>query len=330
MRRRDLIKGIAGSAIAWPLAARAQQGERVRRIGVLMAYAESDPEAQAWFAASREELQKLGWVEGRTIRIDIRWAGTNVESIERSAKELVALKPELVLSSSTPTTAALLQQTRTLPIIFALVADPVGSGFVANLARPGGNVTGFTNLEPTLGSKWLALLREIAPRVGRVVFLFNPATAPYAEYYLKPFKDAAASVGVEAITGAVRDTSQLESVIAARAGEPNTGLIVMPDAFLVAHRAEIVSLANRYRLPAVYPYRFFAELGGLLSYGTEPIDNFRHAATYVDRILKGTKPSELPVQAPDKFQMTINLKTAKALGLDVSPQLQERADQVIE
>ena len=330
MRRRDLIKGIAGSAIAWPLAARAQQGERVRRIGVLMAYAESDPEAQAWFAASREELQKLGWVEGRTIRIDIRWAGTNVESIERSAKELVALKPELILSSSTPSTAALLQQTRTLPIIFALVADPVGSGFVANLARPGGNVTGFTNLEPTLGSKWLALLREIAPRVGRVVFLFNPATAPYAEYYLKPFKDAAASVGVEAITGAVRDTSQLESVIAARAGEPNTGLIVMPDAFLVAHRAEIVSLANRYRLPAVYPYRFFAELGGLLSYGTEPIDNFRHAATYVDRILKGTKPSELPVQAPDKFQMTINLKTAKALGLDVSPQLQERADQVIE
>jgi putative tryptophan/tyrosine transport system substrate-binding protein len=330
MRRREFITLVGGAAAVWPLTARAQQLDRVRRIGVLMAYAESDPEAQAWFAASREELQKLGWVEGRTIRIDIRWAGANVESIERSAKELVTLKPELVLSSSTPTTAALLQQTRTLPIIFALVADPVGSGFVANLARPGGNVTGFTNLEPTLGSKWLALLREIAPRVGRVVFLFNPATAPYAEYYLKPFKDAAASVGVEAITGSVRDTSQLESVIAARAGEPNTGLIVMPDAFLNAHRAEIVSLATRYRLPAVYPYRFFAELGGLLSYGTDPTDNFRHAATYVDRILKGTKPSQLPVQAPDKFQMTINLKTAKALGLEVPPTLLARADEMIE
>ena len=330
MRRRDFIKVVVGSATTLPLAARAQLSGGIRHVGVLMAYAESDPEAQAWFAASREDLQKLGWVEDHTIRIDIRWAGASVESIERSAKELVALKPELILSSSTPSTAALLQQTRTLPIIFALVADPVGSGFVANLARPGGNVTGFTNLEPTLGSKWLALLREIAPRVGRVVFLFNPGTAPYAEYYLKPFKDAAASVGVEAIPGSVRDTSQLESIIAARAGEPNTGLIVMPDAFLVAHRAEIVSLANRYRLPAVYPYRFFAELGGLLSYGTDPTDNFRHAATYVDRILKGTKPSELPVQAPDKFQMTINLKTAKALGLDVSPQLQERADEVIE
>ena len=329
MRRRDFITLVGGTA-AWPLAARAQQSGTMRHVGVLMAYAESDPQAQTWVTAFREELQRLGWVEGRTILIDIRWAGANVESIERSAKEVVALKPELVLSSSTPTTAALLQETRTLPIIFALVADPVGSGFVANLAHPGGSVTGFTNLEPTLGTKWLGLLREISPRVGRVAFLFNPATAPYAEYYLKPFRDAAASVGVEAITAPVHSAPQLESVIAVQAGEPNTGIIAMPDAFLSVHRAEIVSLAARYRLPAIYPYRFFAELGGLLSYGTEPTDNFRHAATYVDRILKGTKPSELPVQAPDKFQMIINLKTAKALGLDVSPQLQERADQVIE
>src|SRR5262249_3522403 len=232
----------------------------MRHIGVLMAYAESDPEAQAWVAAFGEELQKLGWAEGRNIRIDIRWATSNVKSIQRFAKELVALQPELVLSSSTPTTADLLQQTRTIPIIFAIVADPVGSGFVANLARPGGSVTGFTNLEPTMGGKWLELLNEIAPRVGRVAFLFNPATAPYAEYYLKSFKAAAASVGVEAITAPVHSTSELEPVVAAQAREPNTGLIAMPDAFLNTHRAEIISLAAQYRLPAVYPYRMFAEL----------------------------------------------------------------------
>ncbi len=330
MRRRDFITLCGAAATSWPLAVRAQQSSDIRHVGVLMAYAESDPEPQTWVTAFRQELHKLGWVEGRTILLDIRWAGANVESIDRSAKELVALKPELILSSSTPTTAAVLQQTRTVPIIFTIVADPVGSGFVANLARPGGNVTGFTNFEPTLGTKWLGLLREIAPRVSRVAFLFNPATAPYAEYFLKPFKDAAASMGVEAITASVNNTPQLESVVAAQAGKPNTGLIVMPDAFLNSHRAEIVSLAARYRLPTVYPYRFFAEIGGLLSYGTDLIANFRHAATYVDRILKGTKPSQLPVQAPDKFEMTINLKTAKTLGLDVSPQLQERADNIIE
>jgi putative ABC transport system substrate-binding protein len=330
MRRRDFLLGVTGAAIVWPCALRAQQNGAIRHLGVLMAYAESDPEALGWVAAFRQEFQKLGWVEGRTILIDIRWAGTNVESIQRLAKDLVALKPDLVLSSSTPSTAALLQQTRTLPIIFALVADPVGSGFVANLARPGGSVTGFTNLEPTLGGKWLELLKVIAPRVGRAVFLFNPSTAPYADYYLKPFKDAAASLGVEAITGSVRDASQLESVIAAQAGEPNTGLIAMPDAFLASHRAGIVSLAARYRLPAVYPYRFFTELGGLLSYGSNPTDNFRHAATYADRILKGEKPGELPVQAPDQFEMTINLKTAKELGLEPPASLLDRADDLID
>ena len=211
MRRREFIT-LLGGAATWPLAARAQQQEQMRRIGVLMAYAESDPEAQNWVAAFREELQKLGWAEGRNIQIDTRWATANVESILRLAKELVALQPELVLSSSTPTTAALLQQTRTLPIIFAIVADPVGSGFVANLARPGGSVTGFTNLEPTLGGKWLELLKEIAPRVGRVAFLFNPATAPYGEYYMKSFKDGAAALGVEAITVPVHNASQIEPI----------------------------------------------------------------------------------------------------------------------
>ena len=269
----------------------------MRRIGVLMGYAESDREGQAYVAAFREGLQKLGWAEGRNIQIDIRWAAPDTELMQRFAKELVALQPDLILSQSTPATAALLQQTRTIPIVFAIVADPVGSGFVASFPRPGGNVTGFITMEPTMAGKWLELLKEIAPRVARVAILFNPATAPYAEYYLNPFKAAAASFAVQAIVAPVHDTSELESVVAAQAREPNGGLIVMPDTFMTAHRAEITSLAARYRLPAVYPYRSFAEVGGLLSYGNDLRDNFRRAATYVDRILKGEKPSELPVQA---------------------------------
>jgi putative ABC transport system substrate-binding protein len=296
-----------------------------------MASAENDQEGQARVAAFREELQKLGWAEGRNIRIDYRWTtADDAASIQRFAKELVALQPDLILSNNTPTTAPLLQQTRTIPIIFALGADPVGSGFVASVPRPGGNVTGFMVMEPTMAGKWLELLKEIAPRIARVAFLFNPATATYANDFLKHFKAAAASFGVEAITAPVRDRPDLESVVTAQAREPNGGLIAMPDPFLLAHRAEITSLAARYRLPAVYPFRFFAELGGLLSYGNDLIDNFRSAATYADRILKGAKPSELPVQAPVKFELVINLKTAKALGLDVPLHLQQRADEVIE
>jgi putative ABC transport system substrate-binding protein len=329
IRRRELITFL-GTAAAWPLAARAQQPGGMRRIGVLMAYAESDRDAQAWVAAFREGLQKLGWAEGRNIRIDTRWATDNRETIQRFAKELVASQPELVLSSSTPTTAALLQQTRTIPIIFALIADPVGSGFVASFPRPGGNATGFTNMEATMAGKWVELLKEIAPRVSRIAILFNPATAPYFEYFVNPFKAAAPSFGVEAIVAAVRDPSELESAIAAQAREPNGGLVVIPDGFMVAHRAEITALAARHRLPAVYPIRSYTERGGLLSYGYDPFDNFRRAASYADRILKGAKPSELPVQAPVKFELVINLKTAKALGLDVPVHLQQRADEVIE
>ena len=236
--------------------------------------------------------------------------------MQRSAKELVALQPDLILSPTTPTTAALLQQTRTIPIIFAIVADPIGSGFVASFPWPGGNVTGFTNIEPTMAGKWLELLKEIAPRVARVAFLFNPVTAPHFEYFLNPFKAAARSFAVEASAAPVRDPSALETVVAAQAREPNGGLIVMPNAFTTTHGAEITSLAARHRLPAVYPYRQFTELGGLLSYGSDRLDNFRRAATYADRILKGAKPSELPVQAPVKFELVINLKTAKALGLN--------------
>ncbi len=330
MRRREFIGLLSSTTAMWPLAVRAQQADRMRLIGVLMAYAESDREGQTWVAAFREGLQKLGWTEGRNIRIDTRWGAADVESMQQFAKELVALQPDLILTQNTPTTAAMLQKTRTIPIIFGNVADPVGSGFVASFPRPGGNVTGFINLEPTMAGKWLELLKEIAPRVNRVALLFNPATARSFEYFLNPFKTAAASFAVEGIAAPLRDASELESVVAAQAGEPNGSLIVMPDAFTNVHRAEVISLAARYRLPAVYPYRFFAELGGLLSYGNDPPDNFRRAASYADRTLKGEKPSELPVQAPVKFELVINLKTAKALGLEVPFLLQQRADELIE
>ena len=330
MRRRDFIKLIAGSAITWPLAARAQQPEPMRRIGVLMGFPESDSQAQSFIAAFRDGLQKLGWMEGRNIRIDTRWPGFDAESRQRFAKELIALQPDLILSHTTPTTAALLQQTHTIPIIFATVTDPVGSGIVPSLARPGGNVTGFTLVEPTMAAKWVELLKEIAPRVDRVAMVFNPATATYADYFLKPFKAAAPSFAVAAIAAPVRDLSELESVVAAQEREPNGGLIVMPDSFTDTHREEIISLVARHHLPAVYAYRFFAERGGLLSYGADLRDNFRRAADYVDRVLKGEKPADLPVQAPTKFELVINLKTAKELGLTITRVFLLIADEVIE
>jgi putative ABC transport system substrate-binding protein len=330
VKRREFIT-LLGGAAAWPLAARAQQPERMPRIGVLMYVAESDREGQAYVAAFREGLQQRGWTEGRNIRIDYRWATSgDAESMQRFAKELVGLQPDLILSVVNPTTAALLQQTRTIPIVFAFGIDPVGSGFVASFARPGGNVTGFVIIEGSLGGKWVELLKEIVPRVARVAMLFNPVTRTNPEYWLNSFKAAAASFAVEAIAAPVRDTSELESVVAAQAREPNSGLIVMPDTFLFARRAEVTSLAARYRLPAVYPWRVFAELGGLLAYGDDLIDNFRRAASYADRILKGAKPSELPVQAPVKFKLVLNLKTAKALGIDVPDKLLALADEVIE
>ena len=244
--------------------------------------------------------------------------------------ELIALKPDLIVTQNTPPTASMLQQTRTIPVVFVIVADPVGSGFVESLARPGGNATGFTIMEPTTTGKWLALLKEIAPRVNRAAFLFNPATTPYADIYVNPFKAAAASLGLEAVLALVHDSAELDTVIAAQAREPNGGLIVMPDGFLNVHRAEVIVLAARYHLPAVYPWRFFAEQGGLLSYGSEQRGLFRLAATYVDRILKGEKPSQLPVQAPVEYELVINLQTAKALGLTVPHALLTSADQVIE
>ena len=333
MKRREfitLIGGGAASLLLWPLAARAQQGSGVRRIGALMAASENDPEYQAFLAAFREGLQKLGWAEGRNIQIDTRWAGLDTEATRRFAKELVGLAPDLILSSSTFTTAALLQQTRTIPIIFANIVDPVGSGFVASLPRPGGNVTGFINLEPSMVGKWLELLKEIAPRVARVAAVYHPQTAPYVQIYLDPFKATAPSFGIETIVAPVRDMSEFESVCAAQARQPNGGLFVVPDPYMIAHRSEVASLAARYRLPAVYINRAFADAGGLLSYGNDILDNYRRAASYADRILKGEKPGELPAQFPVKFELVINLKTAKALGLDVPLHLQQRADEVIE
>jgi putative tryptophan/tyrosine transport system substrate-binding protein len=328
-RRRFLLTSLAG-ALAGPLVGEAQQTGQMRRIAVLMGLPESDP-AQARVAAFRKGLQTLGWEEGRNVRIDIRWATTSdAPAMQRFAKELVAQQPDLILSHNTPTTATLLQHTRTIPIVFAVVSDPIGSGFVASLPRPGGNVTGFTNIEPTMAGKWLELLKQIAPRVARVAFLFNPATAPYAESYLSPLKAAAASVAMDAIPAPVHNASELESAIAAQARTPHGGLVVMTDSFLVTHRAQITALAARYRLPAVYPFRDFIELGGLLFYGNDLLDSFQRAAAYADRILRGATPNELPVQAPVKFELVINLKTARALGLTIPPSLLARADQVIE
>jgi putative tryptophan/tyrosine transport system substrate-binding protein len=331
MRRREFITLLGLTALGWPLAAGAQQQDRMRRIGVLMAHPEGDPEFEDYAGAFREGLRNLGWIEGRNLKFDFRWGALDdAEMRVQSAKELIALQPDLILTQNTPPSASMLQLTRTIPVIFVIVADPVGSGFVKSLSRPSGNATGFTIMEPTIAGKWVEMLREIAPHVTRAALLFNPATAPYADIYINPFKAAAASFVLEAISTPVHDASELESVIAAEARAPNTGLVVIPDGFLNVHRAAIVSLAARHHLPAVYPWRFFAEMGGLLSYGSEQRDEFRLAATYADRILKGEKPADLPVQAPTKYELVINLRTAKALGLNVSQQLQQLADKVIE
>jgi putative ABC transport system substrate-binding protein len=328
--RRKFICTLGSASVAWPLAARAQQVERTRRIGVLMGSPENSLEGQAYLAAFREELQKLGWTQSNNVRIDTRWSTPDDLARQGLAKELVALQPDLLISEFTPTTAALMQQTQIIPIVFVTVSDPVGSGFVASFARPGGNATGFVTADGLLGGKWLELLKEIAPRVIRVAVPFNPATTPYADFYLTSLRAAAAHFAMEAIIAAVHDTAELVSVVAAQASAPNSGLIVIPETFTLAHRVELTSLAARHSLPAVYPLRSFAELGGLLSYGIDQIDNFRRAATYADRVLRGAKPAELPVQAPVKYELVINLKTAKELSLDVPILLQQRAADIIE
>jgi putative ABC transport system substrate-binding protein len=305
--------------------------ERVSKIGILSGYSESDPAGQASAVAFREGLKQLGWIEGRNIHVETRWAATDMALLQQFAKELVAMQPDLILSANTFTTAALLQQTRTIPIVFANVADPVGDGFLASLARPGGNVTGFSNLEASMAGKWVELLKEIAPNVTKVTAMFNPDTSPgRGAYFLGPMQSAAASIGVQVVAAPVRDKATIESVLAELARQPDGGLIVTSDIFLIGHRVEITSLAARHRVPAIYPFRMFAEVGGLVSYGSDLIDNYRRAAAYADRILKGAKPNELPVQAPVKFELVVNLKTARALNISVPLPIQQRADEMIE
>jgi putative ABC transport system substrate-binding protein len=331
MDRRRFFESVGASLLAAPLAAEAQQTDRIRRIGLLSPFAESDAEAQAQIAAFQETLRTLGWNEGRNVRSEYRWAAQDTARIGAFAKELVELQPEVILTRTTPVTATLLKETRTIPIVFAVVSDPVGDGLVASLARPGGNVTGFTNVDASLGSKWLQLLKEIAPRTKRVAFMFDPKMAPGGgAYYRRLIEGAAPSIGVQVIATAVHDAADIKRAIDTFTREPNGGLIVLPDVTNVNHRRETISLAAYHRLPAIYPTDYFAKDGGLMSYGTDYLDLYRKAAAYVDRILRGAKPSELPVQGPTKFQLVINLKTAKALGLTIPPSLVVRADHVIE
>ena len=329
MRRREFIALLGGAAAAWPLAARAQEPDRVRRIGVLSANAEDDPEIRARLAAFRQGLEKRGWSEGRNVRIDYRFTPAAAQA-QVLAKELVALQPDVILAHSTPVTAALQRESRTIPIVFAAVVDPIGSGFVASLPRPGGNITGVMNYEYSVTGKWLAMLKEIAPSLVRAAFVANPKTATYYDYYLRAGETLAPSLGIEPVPTFVENATDIERAIASFASARNGGLVVLPDVTTAVHRDLIIALAARHRVPAVYFARYFVAAGGLMSYGNDLVDVFRQAASYVDRILRGDKPADLPVQAATRFETVVNLKTAKTLGLTVPPGLLVAADEVIE
>jgi len=327
LRRREFIAALGGAA-AWPLAAHAQQGDRVRRIGVLMPGDENDPEQKRRLFAFTQALAGLGWNDGRNLRMDLRWHGDNNNRTRALAQELVGLKPDAILAYGTLATVALQRETRTIPIVFAGAGDPVASGIVTRLDRPGGNITGFGNQEASLGGKWLELLSEIAPGLKRAAIMFNPNTAPVS--YMPSLETAARSLKVEPVIRPVHTDVEIEAAIMALGREPGGGLVVMPDVFMVVHRVPIISAAARNNVPAVYSQSDFARDGGLLSYGPDQVDNFPRAATYVDRILRGEKPGDLPVQLPTKFEMVVNLKTAKALGLAVPPSILLRATEQIE
>ncbi len=329
MKRREFITLLGGVA-AWPLAARAQQPERTRRIVFLHALAENDPEVQARIAAFRQGLETLGWTENHNIQIEHRFSGGDLAQIQAYTAELVSSAPDLIAASSTPVLAALKQATRSIPIVFSVVNDPLGQGFVASLARPGGNVTGFAFVEFTMVGKWLELLKEIAPGLRRVALMFNPQTAPHYITYLHEFGAVPAALAVGLAAAPVRDEAEVEAAVAALAREPGAGFIAAPDPFINTRRGLIMALAKRYRLPVIYGFRFYVREGALMSYGPDAVDVVRRSASYVDRILKGEKPADLPVQAPTKYELAINLKTAKALGLTVPPALLGRADEVIE
>jgi putative tryptophan/tyrosine transport system substrate-binding protein len=327
IRRREFMILLGTAAAAWPLAAGAQQPDRVRRVGVLMGIAD-DFEGQARIAVFRQALQALGWSEGRNIQFIYRWSGGDVAHARQFAKELLDLRSDVILTNSTPATVAVRDITRTTPTIFVQVSDPVGAGVVQSLARPGGNLTGFTNFDLSTAGKWLELLKRLAPNITRVAYLFNPNTAPLL--YAKAVETAAPLLSVKSIPAAVHNAVEIERALEQVARESDSALLVLPDLFNVTNRQSIIALAARHRLPAVYPFRYFVTSGGLMSYGTKLLDTYRQAASYVDRILKGERPSDLPVQLPTAFELVINLKTAKALGLEIPPTLVARADEVIE
>jgi ABC-type uncharacterized transport system substrate-binding protein len=330
MRRRKFLALAGGTAATWPLHASAQS-DRMRRICVLLGLAENDPAQQAIVAAFDKALLDLGWRDGQNIRIDYRWGAGDAEKIQIAARVFAEQAPDLIVGHTTPVVAALKAQTRTIPIIFAQVSDPVGSHFVQSLAHPGGNITGFTNLEPSMGPKLLQLLKEVVPHTGHVAVMFNPIVSPEGgSYFLKPVEAAGPLLNVTVSAAPVNNPAEIEAVMASVSHQPNAGLLVMPDVFIMAHRKEIIALAQQYRLPAAYTYRLFPALGGLMSYGTDLLDLSRRVALYVDRILKGEKPADLPVQMPAKYELVINLKTAKALALEIPSSVLQRADVVIE
>lgn len=322
---------LLAGAVAWPMGPTiAQPSDRMRRIGMLSGFAAGDPEAQTRVAALQQGLSELGWSEGRNISIDFRWSTGRADEMRALARELIELRPDVIVGMTTPAVTALVNETKTIPIVFVNIVDPLGRGFISNLARPGGNVTGFLNFEFSMGGKWLETLNRIAPAVKRVALLFNPNVAPFARSFVRVAEAAAPSFDMQLVAAGVLDDRELERTVADFAAKPAGGLVILPDVFTVGHRDTIVALAARHRLPAVYPMRVFAGSGGLISDGGDPIDLFHRAASYVDRILKGANPGDLPVQAPSKFELVLNLKTAQALGLDVPPTLIARADEVIE
>jgi putative ABC transport system substrate-binding protein len=329
MKRREFISLLIGAA-AWPLVAQAQQPDRMRLIGMLMGLAEGDPVGESVFAAFRAALGQLGWTEGSNLRIEPRWAAGNADRIGTFAKELVELKPDAIFAHTTPVTVALAHETRTIPIVFVNVFDPIGTGFIASIAHPGGNITGFTNLDPAMSSKWVELLKEIAPHTVRAAVLFNPATAVPLQFYMPSIQAAASSLAIEVTAAPVHAKDEIEGVIAAQARNPGGSLIMAPDLFIATNRDLIIALTARYRVPTIYFLPFFAEAGGLISYGDDPFEQWRQAAGYIDRILKGEKPAGLPVQAPTKYQLVLNLKTANTLGLTLPPSLLSTANEVIE
>jgi putative ABC transport system substrate-binding protein len=330
MRRRAFITLLGGGAAVWSLAARAQQLQRIRRIGVLMVTPEHDPQSRARVAAFQQGLEKLGWTIERNVQIDYRWGISDQERAAAATAELLSLAPDLLLANAATAGRAVQQATRTVPIVFTGISEPVAQGLVASLARPGGNITGFTNLEPSVGGKWLEVLKEIDPRVARVVFMLNPSLSPVTEIFYRSVETAAAKLSVQASIASVTEAAHIEAVVTRVGRDPGGGLIIPPDTFLASHRDLLVELTSRYRLPAIFPFQYFAAAGGLASYGPDLVDQFRRAAAYVDRILRGEKPAELPVQQPTKFELVINLKTAKALGLAVPDTVLARADEVIE